>query len=71
MDPFFVDARLGEIKVPATIVWGANDGVVTRAYVEKLRAGIAGSTLHVIEGAAHIPHVQQPDRFVESIRTAF
>lgn len=68
--PFFVDGRLGEIKVPTTIVWGANDGVVTRAYVEKLNAGIAGSKLRVIEGAAHIPHAQQPDRFVESLRAA-
>lgn len=69
--PFFIDARLGDIKVPTTIVWGAHDGVVTRAYVDKLHAGIAGAKMKVIEGAAHIPHLQQPERFVETVRDVF
>jgi pimeloyl-ACP methyl ester carboxylesterase len=66
--PYFVDARLGEIKVPTTLVWGADDGVISRAYMEKLHAGIAGSRLIVIPGAAHIAHAQQPERFVASWR---
>src|SRR5207248_5170553 len=36
MMSYFIDHRLAEIRVPATIVWGANDGVVTRAYIERL-----------------------------------
>jgi pimeloyl-ACP methyl ester carboxylesterase len=60
----FVDGRLGELRVPTTIVWGKDDGVVPFAYVDAVRAGIAGATLEIIEGAAHIPHAQQPERFL-------
>jgi pimeloyl-ACP methyl ester carboxylesterase len=59
-----VDARLGELRVPTTIVWGEHDGVVTRPYVDALLGGIPGASLHVVEGAAHIPHAQQPERFL-------
>src|SRR6185436_13790486 len=48
----YVDARLGEIAAPTTIVWGADDGVVPWAYTEALKKGIPHATLHVIEGAA-------------------
>jgi pimeloyl-ACP methyl ester carboxylesterase len=67
----FIDARLNEIKAPTTLVWGADDGVVPLSYGEALRDGIAGARLHVIEGAAHIPHAQQPARFVECLTATF
>ena len=66
--PHFVDARLKDLKVPATIVWGEHDGVVLRSYVDKLQAGIAGSRLCVVPGAAHIPHAQQPERFIQCLQ---
>jgi pimeloyl-ACP methyl ester carboxylesterase len=62
-----VDARLKDIRVPTAVLWGADDGVVPRAYAEALQQGIAGSTMHVIEGAAHIPHLQQPERFLQCL----
>ena len=64
MTEHFIDARLGEIAVAASIVWGADDGVVPRSYAEALQQGIRNAKLHVIEGAAHIPHLQQPERFL-------
>ena len=67
MAEHLVDARLGEIAAPTTILWGADDGVVPRAYAEALRDGIANATMHVIEGAAHIPHMQQPERFLQCL----
>lgn len=63
----YVDARLGELHVPTHIVWGADDGVIPVACAEELQRGIRGSRLHVIEGAAHIPHLQQPQRFLECL----
>lgn len=63
----YVDSRLGEIRVPTTLIWGSSDGVLPLSYAEVLRKGIAGSTLQVIEGAAHIPHLQKPERFVECL----
>lgn len=43
--PHFVDARLKDITVLTTIVWGENDGVTLRYYVDKLQTGIAAQTL--------------------------
>lgn len=63
----FMDAHLGELRVPTHIIWGADDGVVPVSYAEELRRGIPGAELHVIEGAAHIPHLQQPQRFLECL----
>jgi pimeloyl-ACP methyl ester carboxylesterase len=55
------------VKTPTTLVWGANDGVIPRSYMEALHVGIAGARLEVIEDAAHIPHAQQPARFVSCL----
>lgn len=62
-----MDAHLAELRVPTHIVWGADDGVLPLSYAQELRSGIPGSRLHVIEGAAHIPHLQQPQRFLECL----
>jgi len=68
MMSYFIDDRLAGIRVPTTVIWGANDGVVTRAYIEQLHAGIAGARLCVIDDAAHIPHAQQPERFIACLQ---
>lgn len=60
----YVDSRLHELKVPTTIIWGKDDGVLPVAYAEELRDAIPHATLHVIPDAAHIPHLQQPERFL-------
>jgi pimeloyl-ACP methyl ester carboxylesterase len=65
--PHFVDARLKEIRVPTTIVWGENDGVVLRSYIDALQKGLPHATLKVIPNAAHIPHAQQPEQFIAAI----
>jgi len=67
IDEHYVDARLAELRVPTHLVWGADDGVIPVAYAEELQRGIVGAHLHVIEGAAHIPHLQQPQRFLECL----
>lgn len=68
MTSYFIDDRLAGIRVPTTVIWGANDGVVTRAYIEQLHAGIAGAKLCIIDDAAHIPHAQQPERFIACLQ---
>jgi pimeloyl-ACP methyl ester carboxylesterase len=68
MMSYFIDDRLAGIRVPTTVIWGANDGVVTRAYIEQVHAGIAGARLCIIDDAAHIPHAQQPERFIACLQ---
>ena len=60
----FIDSRVSQIKAPTTLVWGADDGVVPLSYAEALQKAIGGARLDVIDGAAHIPHLQQPEKFV-------
>lgn len=62
-----IEDRLHEIRVPATLIWGAQDGVLPLDYAHALQSAIARSTLHVIDGAAHIPHMQQPERFLQCL----
>jgi len=62
-----VERRLGEIAAPATLLWGADDGVLPLAYAEALQQALPRATLHVIEGAGHIPHMQQPERFLQCL----
>ena len=63
----FVDGRLAQLDKPVTLVWGADDGVVPLSYGQAMKELIPGSQLRVIDGAAHIPHLQQPERFVECL----
>jgi pimeloyl-ACP methyl ester carboxylesterase len=65
-----VDARLHEITMPVTMIWGANDGLLPLAYAEALQKKLPGSTLHVIDKAAHIPHRQTPAEFTRLLREA-
>ena len=61
---YLVDARLPQLDRPVSLIWGADDGVLPVAYAEALRQRIRRATLEVIAGAAHIPHRQQPEKFV-------
>ena len=62
-----IESRLGELTPPATLIWGEHDGVLPLSYAEALRDAIPNSDLHVIEGGAHIPHMQQPERFLQCL----
>ena len=42
--------------------------MVPLAIAEAAARGL-GWPLHVVEGAAHAPHIEQPDRFVETLTT--
>jgi pimeloyl-ACP methyl ester carboxylesterase len=67
----FVDARLHELDLPTTLIWGKDDGVLPLPNAEALQRGIRGATLHVLEGAAHIPHMQQPERYLACLTATF
>ena len=64
---YLVDEKLPSLKVPTTLIWGRDDGVLPVAYAEALQKKIAGSKLFVIDGAAHMPHRQQPEKFLECL----
>jgi pimeloyl-ACP methyl ester carboxylesterase len=59
-------ADLRRIAVPTTLLWGRHDRMVPLTLAESA-ADRLGWPLHVIDGAAHAPHMEQPDAFVETL----
>jgi pimeloyl-ACP methyl ester carboxylesterase len=60
--------RLHRIGVPTLLVWGADDGIVTTSYGEAYSRLIPGAKLVVIPEAGHLPHLEQPERFMNHLR---
>jgi len=59
--------RLHRITAPTLIVWGHQDRLVSTAYADEFADAIKGSRVEVLEGAAHFPHVEQPERTVAAV----
>ena len=60
-------SRLGRIKAPTLVVWGAQDRLLPRALGEAYQRGIPGATLTTIDGCGHLPPVEQPERFARIV----
>ncbi|MFM9692228.1 alpha/beta fold hydrolase [Streptomyces europaeiscabiei] len=54
---------LTRVSVPALVVVGADDEYTPVSDAEGMHAALPDSTLHVIEGAAHLPNLERPDEF--------
>jgi pimeloyl-ACP methyl ester carboxylesterase len=55
--------RLGRIKAPTLVVWGAQDRLLPPPLGEAYRRGIPGATLTTLDGCGHLPPLEQPERF--------
>ena len=60
-------ARLHRIHVPALVLWGEADRIVTPDYGRAFTAAIAGSRFAMIENAGHFPHLEQPNAVARAI----
>jgi pimeloyl-ACP methyl ester carboxylesterase len=60
-------SRLGRIKAPTLIVWGAQDRLLPLALGEAYHRGIAGSTMTLIDRCGHLPPIEQPERFADTV----
>ncbi len=56
--------RLCEICVPTLIISGRYDQA-TPAVAETIHRGIAGSKWIMFENASHMPHLEEPERFIQ------
>lgn len=54
-------SRLGGIRIPALVVWGASDGVMSVEYGRAFAAAIPGAGFELVQEAGHLPHLEQPD----------
>lgn len=55
-------ARLGELTMPAAVIWGADDPFYPLALGQRLQQAMPGATLTVIPGAAHFVPEDSPDQ---------
>jgi pimeloyl-ACP methyl ester carboxylesterase len=61
-------SRLSEVHCPALVVAGDLDLAHIRARAEELASRITGARLQVMEGAAHLPGLEQPVAFASLLR---
>lgn len=53
--------RLDGIRVPAMMVWGESDRIVTPAYGRAVANAVPGAQFAEIPEAGHLPHLEAPD----------
>ena len=54
-------ARLASVEVPALMVWGASDRVVTPAYGRAVASAVPGAEFVEVTAAGHLPHLEAPE----------
>lgn len=61
--------RLHRIKADTLVVWGAQDKLVAPVYGEDFARAIPGARLELVEGAGHVPQLEQFSATSELIGT--
>lgn len=65
-----VSGRLGEIAAPTLVLSGADDWIMPPEHAgERLAAGIPGAEHVVFQESGHWPFVEEPERFLEVMRS--
>ena len=59
--------RLYRLKAPTLVVWGAEDHLVHPAYGDAFAAAIADARLEVIDGAGHLPQLEQAEQTIGAV----
>ena len=59
--------RFRTFAMPVLLVWGDTDSVTPLWQGEDLHALIPGSTLEIVRGAGHIPHLEDPAAFQRAL----
>lgn len=63
----FLDAKLASIQAPTLIVWGRDDALTLLSLGERFQKGIPGSQLVVFEQCGHIPQLEKPLEFNQTL----
>jgi pimeloyl-ACP methyl ester carboxylesterase len=68
--PFRLDGELGELDLPATVIWGEHDDVLPPAVGEQLSRELPRAKRVTLPRCGHIPHLECPERFLPALRRA-
>lgn len=53
--------ELGKIKSRTAIIWGRNDSIIPVKYASSFHDNIKGSSLFILDGVGHLPHIEDPE----------
>ena len=67
--PVIPQTELAGLAVPTTLIWGRHDPAM-RLRIAEAASATHGWPLHVIENAGDDPPIEQPEAFVEALRSA-
>jgi len=56
-----LDRRLHRVQAPTLLVWGKQDGLVPPVYADEFASKLRQSEIALIDGAGHLPQLEQPD----------
>ena len=59
--------RLARAKVPALILWGAEDRLVPPAHAHAYAATLPDARVAIVPGAGHHPYLETPDDFAGEV----
>ncbi|MEB3983465.1 alpha/beta hydrolase [Mycobacterium sp. 663a-19] len=54
-------------SVPVQIIWGEDDLIIPVDHAHQAHAAMPGSRLEIFKNSGHVPHHDDPDRFVEVV----
>ncbi len=55
-----LDGRLGEVRVPVTLLWGESDQLLPASYAETLRSELPAARLVLLRSCGHMPQRECP-----------
>lgn len=61
--------RLGQVEIPALVLWGESDRIATPAYGRALAAALPNGRFELIERAGHLPQLERPEATFAAIGT--
>jgi pimeloyl-ACP methyl ester carboxylesterase len=64
---WLLDDRLGELRVPVSLVWGQADQLLPPAYAERVRAGLPVARLTPLPDCGHMPQRECPERLLAAL----
>jgi len=56
------------VGLPVLVVWGTRDFIIPPAHAARAREAIPGCRIELFEGAGHFPHLDEPQRFADTLR---
>jgi pimeloyl-ACP methyl ester carboxylesterase len=68
MREWVLDGKLGAIKTPVSLLWGASDQVMPLDYARRIAAELPSAELLEIPRCGHVPQIECPQAFLAALR---